>query len=153
MPALPLHGGGTDTSRSQAQDCRARRFCIASNRRRLCGRETEPVNRQNPTRRSSTLLSAITRSAAEAEGRGTLDDLEAIAVELRLMQPIIASRNGLGDRGDAGTDELRSGHPQDEPARPSARKKGGATGHLVIMVPRPLCQPGAGSGWLRGKRL
>ena len=35
-----------------------------------------------------------------------LDDLKAGAVELPLMQPRIASRNGLGGRVDAGTDEL-----------------------------------------------
>jgi hypothetical protein len=41
-----------------------------------------------------------------------LYDLEAVAVQLRLMQPVIASRDGLGCRGDTGADELR-GHAQE----------------------------------------
>jgi len=40
------------------------------------------------------------------------DDLEAIAVELRLMEPGIVLRDGLCGGGDAGTDELRC-HAQD----------------------------------------
>jgi Zn-dependent alcohol dehydrogenase len=62
--------------------------------------------------------------AVEPQRSAILDDLEAVAVELRLMQPVIASRDGLGGRGDAGTDELR-GHAQD-------------VGIAAVLVSRPV---------------
>ena len=55
----------------------------------------------------------VTRSSTSGSSvSAVLDDLEAVAVELRLMQPIVTARNGLGGGGDARTDELRW-HAQD----------------------------------------
>ena len=48
-------------------------------------------------------VSKIFGAAIEAYLAVVLDDLEAVAVELRLMQPGNASRD---DGGDAGADEL-----------------------------------------------
>jgi hypothetical protein len=57
-------------------------------------------------------IADLQRMAASASARSDkrlVQSLEAVAVELRLMQPGVASRNGLGCRGEAGADELR-GH-------------------------------------------
>ena len=49
----------------------------------------------------------VTGTAVEPHLAVVLDDLEAVAVELRLMQPGAVLRDGLGGRGEARSDELR----------------------------------------------
>jgi hypothetical protein len=62
----------------------------------------------------------VTAPPAEPHPVGVPDDLEAIPGELRLMQPGVALRGGLGGGGDAGTDELR-GHSKDVSATMARR--------------------------------
>jgi hypothetical protein len=56
---------------------------------------------------SKALRPLVAVPAVQLHLAAVFDDLEAIAVELRLMQPGIASRDSLGGHGNAGTDELR----------------------------------------------
>ena len=54
-----------------------------------------------PPQRPPSAWSRHSLCGCRAERVAIIDDLEAVGVELRLMQPGVASRDGLGGNGDA----------------------------------------------------
>ena len=103
--------------------------------------------RQRVRQEHQTLGPVATALAVEPHHAVILGNLEAATVEFRLMQPVIASRDGLGGRGDAGADEFR-GHIQDGLPGNGAATNTNNAGLLRDMSPTPVvataCTPESG---------
>jgi len=81
----------------------------SSSRRRRSNTYTASASPREPSAPCRPRKSEVPPGPVQPHLAAVLDDLGAIAVELRLMQPGIALRDGLGGSGDAGADELH-GH-------------------------------------------
>lgn len=116
MPSSPLHEiEGEHGEIVLAVGCHGRlkapeiRVAFAGGEDKLavnhCGLARDDCQRSGQVRQ--TLRVVVAAPAEEPQLLPVFDDLEAVSVELRLMEPRITARDGLGGCGDTRSDELQ----------------------------------------------